>query len=107
MPLALKELADGQLPAAKATLYTVPALTTTLVLNIVLVNVTAGAITVNLYKKKSGGASRRIIDQALSIAANGSVRMKGGFTLEAGAVLEGDASAATSIDYVISGVERT
>lgn len=107
MALTLKELADGQLPAAKTTLYTVPGATSCLITCILLVNATAGAITVNLYKKKSGGTSRRIIDKDLSIAANGSVRVKGGFTLEAAAVIEGDASAATSVDYVISGVERT
>ncbi len=106
MAITIQELADGQLPNAKTTLYTVPALTSAIVLDIRLVNVTAGAITVNLYKKASGGTSRRILDKDLSIAANGSVRVKGPITLEAAGEIEGDASAATSVDYVINGVEK-
>lgn len=104
MALQIKQLGDGQLPATKQTLYTVPALQQAIVRSITLVNVTAGAITVNLY-----AAGRRIIEKDLSLAAAGAVgSMKlvdWVITLGAGDLIEGDGSAATSIDYVISGVE--
>lgn len=113
MTLAWKELADGQLPNAKTTLYTVPASTTGMVARITLVNTDASAITVNLYKKKSAGTSRRLIGKDVSLAAAGDVAQRdrfafeGPLTLEAGAVIEGDAATAAKIDYTVSGVERT
>lgn len=99
-----KALANGQLAAAKATLYTVPALTFTIVKSITLVNTDASARTVNLYVKPAA-TSRRIIPLNLSIPAGGSYVYDDGITLEAGDVIEGDASVANVVDYVINGTE--
>ena len=69
--IAVKALADGQLAAAKGTLYTTPASTTTIVKSITLVNTDSSARTVNLYVQRDGTNSRRIIPEALSLEANG------------------------------------
>lgn len=101
-----KILADGQLPAAKGTLYTVPAATTTLVKTIVLVATNVNRV-VNIYVKKAAGTSRRILmkDYPLDIAAELSIERN--LTLGVGDVIEGDAAAATEIDYIIFGIEYT
>lgn len=67
---AFKVLAQGQLPAAAAAIYTVPASTVSLVSQIYLANTTAGALTVTLYIN-GVAASNQIV--RLSVPANGSV----------------------------------
>lgn len=98
-------LADGQLPNTKTTLLTVASSTIAHITAIVLVNATAGAITVNIYVKRSGSTSRRIIAKDYSMAAGASywVPITTALRLSAGDVIEGDASSATSIDYLITG----
>jgi hypothetical protein len=98
-----KNLAEGQLPATKTTLYTVPALKTAIIQSICLVNVAGATRTVNIYYKK--GTSRRIIPQNLTLIAGAKVDDNTQITLDAGDQIEGDCSAATSVDFVISGVE--
>lgn len=105
MAFTIQALADGQLAAAKATLYTVPASTQTIVKSITLVNTDAAARTVNIYVKP-GATSRRILPKDLSIPAGGSYVHDAVITLEAGDVIEGDASAATVVDYIINGTEN-
>lgn len=103
-------LADGQLPNAKGTLYTCPASTIAHVSHIILCNATAGAITVNLYVKRSGSTSRRIYTKDASLAGGAYVKLPGedtAYRLSAGDVIEGDASAATSVDYFIDGGTET
>ncbi len=107
MAATIKNLGEGQLPAAKATLYTCPASTQAVVLNIILVNTDAIARTVNLYYKKSGATSRRILPKDMSMASGSEYPMKEKITMGAGDLIEGDAAAATVVDYVINGVERT
>jgi len=107
MAFTAKPLAQGQLAAAKATLYTVPGATATLITKGTLVNTTAGALTVNIYLKTAAGSSRRIVPSTLSIAAGASYDIRGGHIVDAGGLIEGDASSATSIDYYFSGVEIT
>ena len=107
MPISIKSLSDGQLANAKATIYTCPALTTSIVRLISFVNTGAGARTVNLYLKPSGGTSRRLIPVAMSMAAGNSMEYTNVLTLEAADVIEGDASVTAEVDYVIEGVERT
>lgn len=106
MTVSIKELADGQLPSSKGTLYTCPTSTQAIIKTITLVNTHTVAVTVNLYKKKSGDTSRRIIpkDMSLGIGYQGVERNE--ITLEAGGSIEGDASVAAVIDYTISGVEN-
>jgi hypothetical protein len=105
MTLFLNLLGDGQLAAAKATLYTVPSGRTAIIKCITYTNTDAVPRTVNLYLKTS--TSRRIIPMNMSLAAGS--RMDTGdeaYLLPAGATIEGDASAASVVDYTISGIER-
>lgn len=107
MAATIKNLAEGQLPAAKGTLYTVPATTSAVVLNIVLVNTDASDRAVNLYYKKSAGTSRRLLPVNTLAVAGLKLTMEEKITMGAGDLIEGDAAAANVVDYVISGVERT
>ena len=107
MSISVKSLGDGQLAAAKATIYTCPTATTAIIRCISLVNTGAAARTVNLFLKSSGGTSRRIISKDLSLGVGFLMEFDKVLTLEAADVIEGDASAATEVDYTISGVERT
>ena len=67
MALTAKVLADGQLAAAKATLYTVPADTKALVKFFRLYNTAAVTRTCNIYLKP-GATSRQIVKMALQIS---------------------------------------
>lgn len=105
MALTIQALGDGQLGAAKATLYTVPADTQTIVKSITLVNTDTSDRTANLYINR-GGTSRRIIPTALTLDANGGMAILDTvFTLEAADLIEGDASVAAKVDYTINGTE--
>ena len=96
---------EGQLAAAKGTLYTTPAATKTLVKTITLVNSDAVARTVNIYFKNT--ASRRQIPKDYSLAAGAQLLMSNFVdTLLAGDLIEGDASAANVVDYWVSLVEE-
>lgn len=106
MTIEIKSLANGQLAATKTTIYTAPAATEAVVNYITFVNTDTSARTVNLYFKKSGGTSRRIIPKDLSIAAGASSTHSMGQALETGDIIEGDASTASVVDYTLSGVEN-
>jgi len=102
--LTIKQLAQGQLPNSKGTLYTTPDLTQTVINSIVLVNTDSAARTVNLYLKH--GTSRRLIPVASILPAGASGYSDSDkLTLGAGDLIEGDASVASVVDYVISGWE--
>jgi len=105
MALSIKALASGQLAAAKATIYTTPGATQAVVKSITLVNTDTVARTVNLYVN-TAGTSRRVIPKDLALAAGSQFTIDHLITLEAADLLEGDASAATVVDYVISGAEN-
>ena len=107
-PANFKSLADGQLPDSKTTLYTVPASTTAAIKVCKLVNSSASARTVNIYIKRSGSTSRRVIPKDMTFAAGSEAECVDGdpWELSTGDIIEGDASAATEIDYFISGAER-
>ncbi len=107
MTVAIKSLADGQLANSKGTLYTAPTSKQAIVKKITLVNTDSSARTVNLYFKASGGTSRRIIPKDLSLAIGALFVMEDEVTLEAADIIEGDASAATVVDYVLNGVENS
>jgi hypothetical protein len=108
MALVYKSLADGQLAAAKATLYTVPGATTAAIKQITYTNTDASSRTVNLYLKRSGSTSRRIIPKTMTLASGSTMYWGDGDTMElsTGDIIEGDASAATVVDYVVTGAER-
>jgi hypothetical protein len=109
-PPTFKSLADGQLPNAKGTLYT--AVVETKINQLLLVTTDLLAHTVNIYFKRSGGTSRRIIPKDLPM--DGSDPTKAAmvsaieYTLEMlpGDEIEGDADTAAVIDYVMSGEAR-
>lgn len=106
MSVNIVALADGQLANSKGTIYTTPASTQVVVKNIILVNTDTSARTVNLYVKP-GATSRRIIPKDLSLAAGAQFVMSDEITLEAADLIEGDASAATVVDYVINGITES
>ena len=107
MAIAIKSLADGQLAAAIGDLYTVPASTQTIIKTISLVNTDTVTRTVNLYVTPSGGTARRIIPKNMSLASGYLLEYDQEITLEAADKIRGDASAATVVDFVISGVEES
>lgn len=98
--IAPKILADGQLPAAKGTLYTVPASTSIYVKAIICQNTGGGNNTVTLYFKP-GATSRRVARAVL--ATNETLYFDESIALETGDLIEGDATNATQVDYVIMG----
>jgi hypothetical protein len=102
MALLIKALNDGQLAASKGTLYTAPGSTRT-VAKVVLVNSDGSARTVNLYVNRTG-SSRRISPVNMSLGA-GEQYVSQVVTLEAADIIEGDASAATVVDFTIHGFE--
>lgn len=100
-------LAEGQLPNAKATLYTVPVATTAYIKFINAFN-TAGTETVIFYVKKSGSSSR-ILGQAV-LTVDQQTRMidkDETITLGAGDEIEGETTTAATVDYLITGVEES
>jgi hypothetical protein len=103
-----KVLADGQLPNAKGTLYTVPGATKAYVKFLHCHNGTAtNGEAVKIYTKP--GATSRLIGQA-TLNAGQAVRIidkDEAVTLEAGDLIEGSTTTAATIDYVITGVEET
>jgi hypothetical protein len=104
----IKSLADGQLPSAKAELYVVPAGFSACITQITLVNGSGSDRTVNIYFKAKGGTSRRIFPADLTLS-NGSAAYWGDYDImgmEEGDSIEGDASAATAVDYTITGAEH-
>jgi hypothetical protein len=107
MALTPLAIADGQLPAAKGTLYTCPALTTVIITTFSLSHTGAADRTINLYVNRTG-TSRRILGKNRAMVVGDSIEKdKTAIVLEAGDLLEGDASAAAEIDYVFSGYSKT
>lgn len=103
----IKNLANGQLALAEADVYLVPASTQAIIKTITLVNTDTVARTMNLYIKKAAGTSRRIIPKDTSLPAGYLLEMDQEYTLGAADAIRGDASAATVIDFSVSGVEET
>jgi len=71
----LKQLADGQLAAAKGTIYTADS--TDVISSIILVNSGAAHNHVNLYLKPTGGTSRRLIPKDLQLEPGYSLHFDG------------------------------
>jgi hypothetical protein len=109
MPFVGKSLADGQLPSGLGTLYTVPALTRAVIKQIDIVSATAIVQVVQLYIKRSGSSSRRVINvndlnlnEAIHFGDEGE-----SISLSAGDQIEGVTTTAASVDYTITGAEET
>lgn len=102
----IKALADGTLPTTKSTLYTVPVSTRTIIKTITYVNNHTSVVNVNLYINSSG-TSRKIIPKNMAFTSGYSLETDEEYTLEAGDLIEGDASVISVIDYTINGIEET
>lgn len=103
-PRKTERLAHGQLPVAKTTLYTCPPDTKVSITCISLVNTDVAIRTANLYLKASGGTSKSIIPQNMAIGIDYHfIEKELSHAMHAGDVIEGDASVAVKIDYVLSG----
>lgn len=109
MDTETKILAEGQLPNTKTTAYTVPAGKACIVSSMTFVNTDAGALAINVYIKKSGSTSRRIIEKDFSLAAAaaaGSLKnVTVAYALSAGDIIEWDAGTAAKVDGTITGTE--
>ena len=110
MALTVKPLYDGQLgTTAKASLYTVPSGKAAIVKNMRVVNTDTATRTVNLYYLRSGLSdtnARLVIPGNLSIAPGAMAVEDNELTLAQGDQVLGDASVASKLDCVISGIER-
>jgi len=95
----LKKLGNGVLAASSGTLYTVPAVTTTIVKEITLCNKSGATVTATITfdGTKIVGAKPIVAYDTLVIELHS--------ILDAGDIIAGLAGAATSIDYTLSGVE--
>jgi len=97
----LKKLGSGTLTTGSVTLYTTPSLTKTIVKSIILCNYTASDATVTI-----AFAGVNVIYEHTIIAKDTlTIQITG--ILEASTAITGLASAGTSINYYISGIEVT
>ncbi len=102
-----KVFADGQLPASKAALYTVPIDRMAYVRFFSVANTaSSGSETVKLYINASG-TSRLIYSHSLAHSTTNWI-LAGGETivLEGGDIIEGQTTTGSTVDYVICGVEE-
>ena len=98
-----KILADGQVAAAKAMVYTVPNGMQSIIRTVSFANVTAVVQTVLLYVKRSGSVSRLFSRASLNTDEFAHEEEIG--TLAAGDQIEMATTTATSVDFTIMGVE--
>ena len=101
MALTADLLANGQLPNSKGTLFT--ATGPTIVKCITAVNTDAVTRTINFYVKRT--TSRQITPVNLSLISGAEWVDDSVHTLANGDLIEGDASAATVVDYTINGAK--
>ena len=102
-----RRLSSAQLTTSAVTYYTAPASTRTIVKQIILTNVTATNATVSISMVNSGGSAgttNRIVEQ-LTVPAYGVVTIDVSQVLETGDFISALASAATTVNIRISGVE--
>lgn len=99
-----KILAEGQLPNAKGTLYTVPALTKAYIRMFRCSNPSGGSETVIAYYKKA--TSRQIGRAVLASLEAADFVESDVLAMDAGDKIEGQTTTATTVDYVIAGAEE-
>jgi len=95
----------AQLTASAATLYTVPASTTTILRYIRIANTTATDRAVTLSIGTDAAATRFFA--GMTVPANGSLDWSGSIPMTAAEIIQGLAAAATALTVIISGVEVT
>lgn len=98
-----KLLAEGQLAAAKGTIYTVPAGLQAIIRNVALGNVGGLTELAILYVKKSGSTSK--LFSRAQMDADEFAHEEDIGTLDAGDEIEAETTNATSVDFSIHGVE--
>ena len=107
---AITAQGDGQLPASKGTLYTVPSATQAAIRTISLVNTSDSEVKVNLYLQRDGTNSRHILPVDMKLrpkSQGGMVVIDDIRALEAGDLVQGDAAAASTVDFIIDGIEES
>lgn len=102
-----KSLADGQVASSKATIYTVPAATSTFISGFSFSNTNAATQTLIVYRKRSGSTSREWFRVSLLINESSHAKEGDRCTLATGDLIEATTTTATAVDYVITGIERT
>lgn len=100
---AVTTFANGQLPDASAAICTAATGESLYVKNLILSNVSAGAVAVTLWKT-IGADHRQIYKKSLAIDETVSLT---GYVLAATEAIRAEASAPTAIDYVIDGLKQT
>ncbi len=98
MPNIVKKLARQALATSEGTLYTTPASTNAVVTNIVITNTTAAAISATVK------LSSQEVLAGVSVSANGILALDLKQVLDAGELIQGNASAA-GLKIHISGME--
>lgn len=98
-----KILANGQVAAAKTTIYTVPAATQAIIRTVSFNHVASGTQTVILYVKKSAGTSR--VFSRAQLEVNEFAHEEDIGTLDAADELEAETTNATSVDFCVMGVD--
>ena len=107
MPYGFRVFGDGILPTTKTTLVQIAA-NHSAVLRIELVNLTSvEQIGINVYLN-ANGTSRRIFPKDLIIGTgdDGGLVTKCIQEMQEGDKIEGNAASASSVQYVISGIDR-
>lgn len=92
-----------QLASSTATVYTVPASTTTTIRSIHIVNTTGG--NVSFYLSIGNDAVGTRLYSAYNVSAGDVFDWSGSIVMSASEILQAHASAATSLTAVLSGVE--
>lgn len=105
MAIEGQALADGQLAAAEAVMYTVPGATIAYIKSIVCANVGAGQNVILLYARVDGVNSRRLI--RVPLETNEQLYYNDAITLVAGDELRGEATNANEVDFTVWGAEGT
>jgi hypothetical protein len=106
---AEKRLYSGQPATGGATLYTVPASTTTIVKQVVIANTSGSAATVSLRLVPSGGTAgvANSLAEAVSIGANSTQTLDLSQVMATGDFLQALQGTSGAITLTISGVEKT
>lgn len=100
-----KTLAQGVLPAATATMYTVPGATQTIVRNLTLSNYSGVSANVSLYR--NGSTAPFLADGVITVPAGGHAEWDGSRALETGATIRGGAIPPGTVSFTLDGDEIT
>jgi len=106
MAITAKELAAGQLPAARGDLYTVPGATITYIKSITLHNTGAAANPCTITKEPTGAGTEYIIIY-VELGPDETFLFNEPTVLDATDVLRGDdGGTGAEVDYTVSGAEE-